>query len=73
MAKQEISYICETCGSKYQKQAVAEQCEGQHYVPIQITGYSYDKKEQKKEFPLSINVKVRDGDGKERVITYNRK
>ena len=73
MAKQEILYICEVCGAKYQKEDVAEQCEKQHYQTIEITCVTYDKHEQKKELPLTINVKLRDGNGKEKIITYSRK
>lgn len=73
MAKQEILYICEICGAKYQKQEIAEQCEKQHYKAIEITSFYYDKHEQKKEFPLTINIKLKNDNGKERIITYSRK
>lgn len=73
MAKQEILYICEVCGAKYQKQDIAEECEKEHYKAIKITSVIYDKYENKKEFPLTINVKLKNGNGKERIITYSRK
>lgn len=73
MAKQEISYICEVCGAKYQNKEVAETCEKAHYQPVEITNFKYDKYEQKREFPLTININLKDGNGKERIITYSRK
>lgn len=73
MAKQEILYICEVCGTKYQELHIAEECENKHYKAIEITNVIYDKSESKKEFPLTINVKLKNGNGKEKVITYSRK
>lgn len=73
MAKKEILYICEICGAKYQKEDMAEQCEKHHYKAVEIVSVIYDKNEQKKEFPLTINIKLKDGSGKERTITYSRK
>jgi len=73
MAKKEILYICEICGSKYQKEDIAEQCEKQHYKASEIVSVVYDKQEKKKEFPLTINIKLKDGNGKERIIAYSRK
>ena len=73
MAKQEILYVCEVCGEKYQKKENAEQCERQHYRAVRITDVTYDKHERKKEFPLTINVKLKNGNGNEKVITYSRK
>jgi len=58
---------------EYQKKEAAEQCEKQHYRTVGITKPIYDKQEQKKEFSLTINVKLVNGYGKDKVVTYTRK
>lgn len=73
MAKQEISYICEVCGLKYQKQEIAENCESRHYKPTKIIGFTYDLQDKKLEYPLHINVHLKDGNGSEKTIVYSRK
>lgn len=73
MAKEIINYICEVCGQRYLIKKGAENCEHQHYKVVQITGVSYDVRDNKKEFPLTINVKLKNAENKEKIITYSRK
>lgn len=73
MAKKEVKYICEVCGDKFLDEKVANQCEKNHYKAVEITGVSYELDDRKKEFPSKINVKLVNGEGKEKIIAYTRK
>lgn len=72
MAKKEISFICEICGKKFNKESNAVQCENDHYVPKSIESSKYDLI-FKPNYPDSINIRVQRQDGSEKIITYYRK
>lgn len=73
MARQEIKYVCEFCRAKYLKKEKAEQCERSHYQPEKIVRTNYDIQDDKKEYPITISVKLKNGEGSEKTITYSRK
>ena len=57
-------YRCEFCNTEYKNQVDAQECESNHFVPIQIQKSEYDKC----GYPKSINIKMTDG----KVIKYVR-
>ena len=73
MPKKEILYVCETCGTKYQLESKAKECERSHRKLVEIKEAVYDSRDRKKEFPAMINVKFESYDGQSSVISYYRK
>lgn len=72
MAKQEIKYICEICGAKYPKEDMAEGCERKHFKATKISKANYELSDNKNEYPTSLLVVVKNGEGVEKSITYKR-
>lgn len=73
MAKKEVFYICETCGQRFQLESEANRCEKYHYKLVGLKDATYSLSDNKKEYPTTINVLLKNGAGTERVITYTRK
>ena len=73
MAKEEILYVCDVCGQKYQKLIDAEKCEKSHLTVKKITKVVYDKNDRKKWYPDSVNVLLINGNGEEETIPNYRK
>lgn len=74
MAKKEVLYYCEICGERYGSIEKADNCEKEHYKPIEIGSFEYDKyADRKKEYPLKVRLKIKNGYGVEKVIEYTRK
>lgn len=73
MAKKETKYICEVCGKKHDALVEAEECEKLHYRPIGILKTDFDFTSDKKSlYPTKLNIKLKDGFGKEKTIRYIR-
>lgn len=73
MARQEIKYICEICGKNFSEKEQAEQCEKEHYKVEEITQIKYEQLDNKRKLPSSILVRVKNSEGKEKIVEYNRK
>lgn len=62
-------YRCEFCNTEYKNQVDAQECESNHFAPIQIQKSEYNPyKYDKCGYPKSINIKMTDG----KVIKYVR-
>lgn len=55
-------YICEICGTEYNKKNKAAMCEKGHCKPVEIVKSRYLKfDDNRKGYPLEITVKMADG------------
>lgn len=72
MARQEIKYICEVCERKYEEKKNAIDCEKGHFVPTEITKVKYERHDTKNQYPETINVKLKNKNGIEKIIAYRR-
>jgi hypothetical protein len=72
MPKVETFYICNVCGVRYFKEQAAIDCEKTHYEPAKIIDCKYDVND-KKEFPMSINISLKNKNGVSKILTYYRK
>ena len=72
MAIKEVKYVCEFCRKKFIKETEANNCEKEHYEPIEMTKVYYDFTKQSSRYPDTINVKLKNKNGNEKTITYKR-
>lgn len=59
--KSRVLYQCEICGKEYQKESVALECESNHKKPKKVNNPIYDIKDNKPNYPESVNVIFDDG------------
>lgn len=58
----EISqYVCEFCGTRYNKKDVCLECENQHRIPLEVIGAEHLPKNVSACYPVRINVVFNDG------------
>jgi hypothetical protein len=73
MAKKIVNYECEICGRKWAYECGADECEKSHFVPQKISSVKYDVTERKSEYPKSINVVLKNANGKEETVEFFRR
>lgn len=72
MPIKEVSYICSICGSKYDSENAAIECENSHYKLINIKKINYSSKDNKNRYPSSIIVELEDSNKNKKTVTYYR-
>ena len=62
--KQEVKFICDYCGKKYDTTEACEKCENSHYIPSEIMESRY----KNGTFPDTVSLKM--ANGKSAIYTF---